>query len=129
LGRQGHLQCSPDLSRYLRKWIPLRIVIGVAGGFGGMLLQFAIPADLTTFRLEEIPFFFLIGLLAGSMGNRATKEFLTVNQETPAREVRDPDVRRGVLHPVVVGPLGVMGVLGNICSPLDITWPRMGAGR
>jgi CBS domain-containing protein len=72
------------------------------------------------------------------VGDRATKEFLTVDQETPAKEVLDTMTDRGVPHAVIMGPPGVvgvlsfeeiLGVLGNICSPLDITRPRMGAGQ
>jgi chloride channel protein, CIC family len=61
---------------------------------------------------------------------RMRKEFLTVDPEATARATLDEMTDKGVPQAVVVGPSGVMGllsfeeilgVLGNICSPLDIT--------
>lgn len=61
---------------------------------------------------------------------RMRKEFLLVDPEATARATLDEMTDKGVPQAVVVGPSGVMGllsfeeilgVLGNICSPLDIT--------
>jgi CIC family chloride channel protein len=37
--RQQHSHYSLDLNKYLRKWLPLSVLIGVVGGFGGLGLQ------------------------------------------------------------------------------------------
>lgn len=61
---------------------------------------------------------------------RMSKEFLTVDPEATAKATLDEMTDRGIPQAVVVGPAGVvgllsfeevLGVLGNFCSPLDIT--------
>jgi CIC family chloride channel protein len=64
------------------------------------------------------------------LGDRMSREFLLVEQESTARAALDEMTDRGIPQAVVTGPSGivgilsfeeVLGVLGNICSPLDIT--------
>jgi len=61
---------------------------------------------------------------------RMRTEFLIADQETTAKATLDEMTDKGIPQAVVVGPAGVvgllsfdeiLGVLGNICSPLDIT--------
>lgn len=77
------------------------------------------------------------GPRTGRLADRMSREFLIADQETTARAALDEMTERGIPQAVVTGPSGVtgilsfeeiLGVLGNICSPLDITRRPMGEG-
>jgi CIC family chloride channel protein len=76
-----HTHYSLDLNKYLRKWIPLSILIGAAGGLGGMALQYAIFGMKTvTYGIPGLPWYLLFlspalgALAAGLIMTRYTPE-------------------------------------------------------
>jgi len=76
-----HTHYSLDLNKYLRKWIPLSIIIGAAGGLGGMLLQYAIVGTrAVSIGLPGLPWYLVLlfpaagALLAGLVMTRFTPE-------------------------------------------------------
>jgi len=67
------------------------------------------------------------------LGDRMSREFLIVDREMTAKAALDEMLDRGIPQAVVMDASGVkgilsfeeiLGVLGNICSPMDITRPR-----
>lgn len=71
------------------------------------------------------------------LGDRMSREFLVVDQEMTARAALDEMIDRGIPQAVAVDASGVrgilsfeevLGVLGNICSPMDITRHRVEQG-
>ena len=76
-----HVHYSLDLNKYLRRWIPLSIVIGAAGGLGGLLLQYSITAvKAVSYGIPGIPWYLVLlspavgALLAGLIMYRFNPE-------------------------------------------------------
>jgi CIC family chloride channel protein len=78
---QQHTHYSLDLNKYLRKWIPLSVLIGVAGGFGGLLLQLSLEfVKSISYGIPGIPWYLVLlspavgALLAGLIMERFTPQ-------------------------------------------------------